>query len=322
MGRIVWTDIPLKRSNAKLARDHWRWRIVSILVCCFVGLSTSIAANNKNSAANLRAFARVYMVNGDYLKAQSLVEKALEKARTNPSNDSEISLCFLDLAYLLNGYGSFVEAERNCRQGLVLQEIVHGDQHPYVAYTLRILSTAQQGQGKYVAAREAIDKAIGIMEELGAAEDQAIAPFLVDLSKLLVEQGQLAEAEKYYMRALPLINGSYGPEHLYTANVYGDIARLYALQGRFGKAEEFVNKALAKQADVYGGDHSNLADTWITMALICRGRNNHEDTRTLAEKAISSLESKVLPEHPTVKEAISILAELPARGEKYASRQK
>jgi len=97
----------------------------------------------------LRAMARVYMACGELEKARPLAERALELAGKTAATDRELSACLIDLACLYKSQGEFANAEDMCRNGLALQAKVYGEDHPYIAYTLRILSEIYREQGRF-----------------------------------------------------------------------------------------------------------------------------------------------------------------------------
>ena len=110
------------------------------------------------------------------------------------------------MAYIYNKQANLDEAEEMCKLGLKLQEKVYYKEHPYVAYTLRILSSIYQGQGRYQDSRRVLDQALAIMLKSHQPEDYVIAPFQVDIADVLVAQGDFQNAESYYHQALDLIN--------------------------------------------------------------------------------------------------------------------
>jgi tetratricopeptide (TPR) repeat protein len=126
------------------------------------------------------------MACGDYAKAQPLAERALDFAKKAGASDSEMCLCLIDLGYLYKNQGKLADAERLCEQGLELQEQVYNKDHPYVAYTLRVLGSTYQGQAKYRTAQLVLDRALAIMKRNYMKDDPIIAPFQVDIAKLLV----------------------------------------------------------------------------------------------------------------------------------------
>ncbi|MHC4159858.1 MAG: tetratricopeptide repeat protein, partial [Planctomycetota bacterium] len=130
----------------------------------------------------LRSMARVYMAFGDYTKALTLAEQALTMARAKNVSDSELALCVIDLAYIYDNQGRLSEAEKMCELGLKLQQKAYYEKHPYIAYTLRTLSSIYQKQGKYRDARLVLERAIAIMLDSHSADDKAMAPFKVEVA--------------------------------------------------------------------------------------------------------------------------------------------
>lgn len=230
------------------------------------------------------------MAYGEYAKAQPLAEKALTLARTKEASDSELAMCFIDLATLYTYQGKLVDAEEMCKSGLQLQEKILCKNHPYLAYTLRILSSIYYEQGEYYKAKSALDEAVVIVLNSHIADDQAMTPFLVDIARVLVVQGDLQQAESYYQKAMLLINTSYGPNHLYTASVLAGMAKLYTLQERYSEAEQLVIQSLAVQERVYGPNHHLIAGTWLTMAEICKHKGDYVQQENLISKAVTAVE--------------------------------
>lgn len=242
------------------------------------------------SSKTLRSMARIYMAYGEYAKAQPLAEKALTLAREKGASDSELAMCLIDLATLYKNQNKLVDAETVCESGLKLQKKDLYKNHPYLAYTLSILSSIYCEQGKYDQARSALDNAMVVMLDSHSADDKAMTPFFVDIAKLNVAQGDLEGAENYYQKAMLLINTSYGPDHLYTANILCSIAKLYTLQGRYTEAEELINRAVTVQEKVYGSDHYFIAPSWLTKAKICQVKGEYIQAEKLINRASAAIE--------------------------------
>ncbi|MHC4721607.1 MAG: tetratricopeptide repeat protein, partial [Planctomycetota bacterium] len=250
-------------------------RSLAFILICGIALirpapaeGQSALSRTAHSANALRSMARVYMAVGEYAKAQPLAEQAVALARSGGVSDAELSLCMIDLAWLHREQARLADAEKMCIEGLELQEKAYGRDHPYVAYTLRILASVYQDSGKYRLAAPVLDRAMAIMQASHGSDDHVLAGFCADIATLLTAQGSFAEAEAYYSRAMDLINKSYGPNHLYTAGVLGHMAKLYVLQARFAEAETLTERALKTQQEVYGSNHHALTSTWLTIARI------------------------------------------------------
>lgn len=242
------------------------------------------------SCRSLRVMARVYMAHGEYDRAQPLAEKALSAARQRNESKEEQSLCLLDLAYLYGNQNRFSDAEQLCKQGISLQKKIYYEEHPYIAYGLRTLSSIYDGQGRLAEAKEAIEKAMSIMRLSHPADDGVFAPFQADYAKLLVEEDKLTEAEEYYKRALNCASEMYGPEHLYTATILSSMAELYILQKRYDEARELVNKSQAIQERIYGSDNHMVADVWLAKAKLFQMTGKSSDAQDLMARAIRAVQ--------------------------------
>ncbi len=274
-----------------------RSKAVFLVLVCSIGLTASISDGKPElpakspSTRTLRSMARVYMSYGEYAKAQPLAEKALDLAKTQEASDSELAMCLIDLATLYTYQGKLVDAEEMCKSGLDLQKKVLYKYHPYLAGTLRILSSIYYEQGKYSEAKSVLDEAVSIMHNYHIKDDDvAMAPFFVDTAKILMAQNNLEQAENYYQKALLLINTSYGPNHLYTAGVIADVAKLYVLQERYAEAEELIDRAIAIQEKTYGSNNHLLSASWLTKAKICQEQGNFVQAEQLIDKSLAALE--------------------------------
>jgi tetratricopeptide (TPR) repeat protein len=265
---------------------------VSILLSLGIVSALAVPAQRTSSSGSLRSMARVYMACGSYEKAQPLLERALNLAeKTNPA-DSEMCACMIDLAYLYKSQGRLAEAETMCLSGLQLQQKVNGQSHPYVAYTLRILSEIYRLQARYQEAVDTLEQALTIMRGFTLEDDQELAPFKVDMACLLATQGDYEKAESYFKNVIASIETNFGPEHLYTAKVYSSIASLYAQQGRYAEAEELIAKALPIQERVYGPGHHLLIPVWLIRAEIYEANGDLLNAKVFLEKSLSSVENQ------------------------------
>ena len=263
----------------------------SLVFSIGIGSALATPAERSYSSGSLRAMARIYMASGGYEKAQPFLERALHLANNTNASDSEVSACMLDLAYLYKNQGKLAEAETTCRSGLELQVKAYSQSHPYVAYTLRILSEIYQRQARYQEAVETLEQAITIMREFTLENDQELAPFKVDMARLLATQGDYVKAESYFKNAIASIENNYGPDHLYTSRVLSSMAAQYILQERYADAEELISRALPIQERVYGPDHHFLVPAWLVKSSIYEAEGDLVNTKMLLEKSLGAVEN-------------------------------
>lgn len=243
------------------------------------------------SCASLRSMARIYMASGGYEKAQPFLQRALHLAQDQNLSDSETCACMLDLAYLYKSQGKLTEAEKMCRSGLELQEKIYRENHPYVAYTLRILSEIHRGQARYAEAQSTLERAITIMQTARPDDEEQIAPFNIDMARLLIDRGDLVGAQVLFDKAVPPIEKSFGPEHLYTTKVLASLASLHVLQKRYAEAERLTSRILTVQEEVYGPDHYLLVPVWLLVSQIDQANGDLASAKVLLDRAQRAVES-------------------------------
>ncbi len=274
-----------------------RTSVFILLVLSLVLLNNSTALGKETelrargtSSKSLRSMARVYMAYGEYEKAQPLMEKALALTRKTNASDYEFAMCLIDTACLYKKQNKFANAEKMCEEGLELQRKFLYEKHPYIAYTLRILSSIYREQGKLYQARSALDKATVIMRSCSTEDDYAMVSLEVDTAKLLVAQGDLVQAESSYRHVLSVIN-KYSPDHFYKARVLEDLAELYLLQGRYAEADPLISQALSMKEKVYGAEHRFLVSSLFIKASIEREKGNHATSEKFIQRALATVKT-------------------------------
>jgi len=285
-----------RKTVSEKPAPRWWERIVVVLIIALAFTTARSApailgGSGSCSPKTLQSLARVYMAHGDYDKAQTLVNSALESVSTGEGNEEVKSSCLIDLAWIYKNQGQFPQAEQACRLGLELQQQFYYQDHPYVAYTLRILGSIYQHQAKYPQAGASLDRALNIIRKCHPADDPIVASFQVDIARLEMAEGKLAEAEMRFEQALVLISNYYGPDHLYTAAVYSDLAKLYYLQEKYDQAECLLNFAMSIQENVFGPDHRLLTGNWLTLAKIYHAKGDLPEAQRLLKRILSSVPS-------------------------------
>ena len=294
---------------------------VSFIFFIDIGSTLATPAGKAYSCSSLRSVARVYMASGGYENARPYLVKALQLAKETDASDSEMSACMLDLAYLYKNQGRLVEAEATCVSGLELQEKAYSQNHPYIAYTLRILSEIYLEQARYKEAVETLERALTIVRGYSLEDDQELAPFKVDMARLLTAQGDYIKAESYFSEAMVSIEKHYGPNHLYTTKVLCSMAALYVLQERYTEAEELVSRVLPVQQRIYGRGHHFLVPVWLVKSSIYEAEGDWANAKAFLEKSLDSLENIAGSERTVECDVLSRLGEVYILSKEYTEAE-
>ena len=265
--------------------------LLMLLFNCVLTDSVGAKQQNRKSASSrkLRSMARLYMAYGEYSRAQPYAEQALALARKTNIADYELAMCLIDMAYLYKNQNKLTSAEKMCKQGLELQQKCLDENHPYVANTLRILSSIYREQGKLYQAKSTLEKAVTIMRSSHPEDDYAMASLETDIAKLLVVQGKLVEAESHYSHVLSTINKN-SPDHFSKARVLEDMAELYFRQGKYAEAEPLIDQALSMKEKVYGREHHFLIAGLFIKAGIEREKGNNTASEKFIQRALATAE--------------------------------
>jgi len=286
------TSTNLSRSADKPSAHWWeKVLVIVIFIMAVIYVRSAKAANESDACTSkaLQTLARICMSKGEYEKAEMLIDRALNAA----SSDEDKSCCLIDRAWVYKNQGRFEQAGQSCLLGLQLQQQLYYANHPYIAYTLRILGSIYQAQGDFRSAAESFDTAISIISKCHPADDPVVASFEIDAARLLAAEGKFARAEQQFDRAVAVIIDYYGPDNLYTASVLGDRAKLYYIQGRLDEAQSMLDYSLDIQEKVYGRDNRLLVGNRLTLARVLQARGQTDNARDLLTKALASL--KTLP---------------------------
>lgn len=236
----------------------------------------------------LRSMARLYMAFGEYDKAQPLVERALATAKNADTPDYELAMCLIDAAYLYKNQNNLNNAQAMCEQGLELQQRCIDKDHPYMAYTLRILSSIYQQQGKSSEAMSALDKAEAVILANQIEDDFVAIPLMIDRAKLLAARGRIAEAYTNYRQALSIMD-KYYPEHFYKVSICDDFAQFLISQGKYAEAEPLINDSIGMKEKAYGAEHHLLVPTLFLKACIEQEKGNHSACETFIHRALTAV---------------------------------
>jgi tetratricopeptide (TPR) repeat protein len=235
--------------------------------------------------------ARLYMAYGNYDKAQAAAQLALAQAEAGHIEGEELAMCLIDLGTVYGYQDMLEESESMLSKGVQIQKKAVGN-HPYVAYTLQMLSDVYRREGQYSRAQDTLNKALSIMETCHNQQDREMLSFLASRAKLLTAQGQVAEADALYAQILDRTLSSYGPAHLQTATVLSGYAEVELLEGKIDSACQRIDQALQIQEMHFGPGHHMLIPAWLTRARISRAAGHAAEAETWLNKAIEVTQSQ------------------------------
>lgn len=214
-------------------------RATYMLMILLIG-SAAAASDWENHFSRGEAFQR----NGQYERAASEFESALQEARRDNPNDVKVPVTWNNLGVVYRALGRTHDAERCYQQAIAFYE-----QQPSLATALATsldnLATLQLTLGRPSKAESLYRRAYEIRSRLLPPADPAIAKSLQHLARLEDERRRPQQAEAYYRQALRIEESAFGPMSTGVAPTLHNLATLLAETGRTDEARALYDRALA-----------------------------------------------------------------------------
>jgi tetratricopeptide (TPR) repeat protein len=282
-----------KESTMANKYDLFRRRAALIFVGLLLHTGTILAvsgysAERSLSTRTLRTMCRAYLAYGQYDKASVLAETAVTRVRREGAEIGEQALCFIDLGTVYSGQDRLEDAATMLAEGVFLQKQALGDQHPYTAHTLRMLSDVYRRQGRLDAAEASLGEAFSVMLAQTHIQSREMSPFLIESAKLAAAAGRFEESRKTFETAQQMILVSYGGEHLYTAQAMQGAAEAALACGEFQDAREQIGRSIRLQERFFGDRPQMLIAGWLVAARIERACGALGESEAYLRKAIAA----------------------------------
>lgn len=240
------------------------------------------------STRTLRTMCRAYLAYGQYGKARTLAEAAVAQAQRDAVEIGEQALCLIDLGTVYSYEHMLEDAAARLGEGVVLQQQALGEQHPYTAHTLRMLSDVYRRQGNLEAAEARLGEAFSVMLSHTQIQSREMTPFIIASAQLAAAAGRFEESLKTYETARQMLLVTYGPDHLYTAQTLQGAAEAALGCGALEEAREQIDRSLQLQEHFYGEQSQKLIAGWLVRARIERACGALGDSEAYLQKAIAA----------------------------------
>jgi tetratricopeptide (TPR) repeat protein len=214
------------------------------------------------------------------------------------------------LGLLYEARSQYSEAESLYRRALIIDEKVHGSDHPFISVRLNNLARLLSATNRLNEAEPLYRHALAIDANSPGLQSRIFATHLTNLAALLQATNRLAEAELLCRRALTIRQKACGLNHPDVANSLNNLAELLKSANRLTEAEPLLRRALAINENYYGPENPNVASNLANLAASLQRSSRLTEAEPLMRRALAINEKSYGPEHSKVATDLTNLAQL------------
>ena len=254
----------------------------------------------QTQAAFMESMGRVFIVLGEFERAEPLLERAVT-IRGQFAEEDELALAqaLHHQATLFDQQGRYDEAEEPILRTVEIRERELGD-HPDLGSSLNTLGNVLWHQDRLDEAEVVHRRALALREKILPANHSDIGQSLHNIGALRYFAGDLSEAERLWRRSAEIEEAAHGPDNWNYATSLHTLAIVCQDQNRFAEALELEQRSLAIREKVLGPDHPHVALSLTTLGNIYRGMERPEDAEPVIRRAITIAEASWGPNHGEV----------------------
>ena len=237
-----------------------------------------------------QTLATVYQSFGNFDRAESLLNSALEIRRTVFGRDSqEAADALLHLGLLRYDQGRLPDAERLIGDALAMDRRRFPAGHPAVARAMSALGKVLEDAGDNQKAIEVLQDAVRIQSAKSAAGTD-LAASLTLLANAHFYLGHYAISDSLNQRVLAMDKQLHGERHPDVADALVNLGNVQTNLEHYAEAERYFRQALEIDRSWYGKDHPNTADIETYVAQAVEYQKRFQEAEDLLNHALAVFE--------------------------------
>ena len=254
----------------------------------------------QTQAAFMESMGRVFIVLGEFERAEPLLDRAVEIRREFAAEDElALAQALHHQATLLDQQGRYDEAEIPILRSVEIRESELGD-HVDLGTSLNTLGNVLWHQDRLDEAEAVHRRALALRERILPPEHPDIGQSLHNIGALRYFAGDLGEAERLWRRSAEIEEAAHGPDNWNLATSLHTLAIVCQDQDRFEEALALEDRSLAIREKVLGPDHPHVALSLTTLGNIYRGMERPAEAEAPIRRAIAIAEAAWGPTHGEV----------------------
>lgn len=173
---------------------------------------------------------------GNRSEALLLLQSALDLAISNNAGDNNVALIREQLVCLCFELGQLAEAEKHCKEAIVVLTRTYGSQHAFTANCLNNLAGVYFRQGRLLDAEAICQSVLQTYEKAYGTQHPETSLVLHNLAMIFHAQKKYAHAERNYRKAHAMRAASLGRLEPSVIKILSDYCTLLETTGRSQEA--------------------------------------------------------------------------------------
>jgi len=274
--------------------DKFQWIVFgeSILELFGENQGIEVAVLQNNLAVVLRD-------HGDYVKAKSLLEKAIHSSEQNlGENHLTTAVYYSNLGIVLQAKGDYIGAKALLERAMFSTKQNLGTNHPNTASSYSNLALVLQDLGDYTEAKALLEKAVfSFKQNFGESHPKTILCY-ANLGIVFQALGDYVEAITLLKKAMYSSEKNFGVSHPTTAIRYSKLALVLKNIGDYTGAKTLFEKAMFSYKQNFGENHPTLAVCYSNLGRVLKNLGDYAEAKALLEKAMYLGEKNFGASHP------------------------
>jgi len=256
---------------------------------------------NEESSFFLNEFGAIFYDLGDFQKAITCLEQALEiDKEIYGEKHPHVATMLNNLGGAWDSLGDSKKAIDHYEQALKIIREVYGEKHPHVATTLNNLGMVSYSLGDLKKAITCLEQALEIDKETYGEKHPHVATDLNNLGMAWNSLGDLKKAIDHYEQAFSIIREVYGEKHPHVAKTFNNLGMAWNSLGDSKKAIDYFEQALEIDKETYGEKHPDVATMLNNLGLAWNSLGDSKKAIEYYEQALEIDKEIYGEKHPSV----------------------
>ncbi|CAF3966410.1 unnamed protein product, partial [Adineta steineri] len=250
----------------------------------------TLPSNHPDLATSYSNIGLTYSEMGEYSKALSYYEKALEiQEKSLPSDHPDSAITYNNIGSVYDFMGEYSKTLSYYERALEILKKTLPLNHPDLANLYNNVGNVHNKMGEYSEALSFYGKGLEILKNTLPSNHPYLATSYDTIGLVYNHVGKYSKALSYYEKALKIREKSLPSDHPALATTYNNIGSVYDSMGKYSKTLSYYNKALEILKKTLPLNHPDLANLYNNIGNVHNKMEEYFEALSYYDKALEIL---------------------------------